>query len=363
MVQAADVDRMPLKTVSSLLRVVVDQGYPLQQALDLIGLDFNPLVDTTDHPATVPTANYSRLYRLLMSLLQDEAFGLGQDYRAPPGTFRMMCLFLIHCATLEQALLRSREFHDYCDQYRQVRSGPSPDPIVPLGDGEYVLCVFQRNSGAIPEGDRDAISHANVLLMMYRFYSWLIGKPLPLQEVHLRVRAPGSRHDYERLFDCPVKFGQANSGLVLPAAALLYPVAQNEETLRDFLREAPYPLVRRREPGRDATLARRVEHLLERYASRKLPGAGAVARELNMSTRTLHRRLTAEGASFQQIKDDFRRELAVHYISRPELSIDAIAALMGFQDSSAFYRSFKKWTGVSPGRYRAQLDGGHEQGD
>jgi AraC-like DNA-binding protein len=74
-----------------------------------------------------------------------------------------------------------------------------------------------------------------------------------------------------------------------------------------------------------------------------------------MSPRTLHRKLTIEATSFQLIKDEYRKQLAIHYIARPELTIDAIAALMGFQDNSAFYRSFKKWTGLSPGSYRSQL--------
>ncbi len=78
-----------------------------------------------------------------------------------------------------------------------------------------------------------------------------------------------------------------------------------------------------------------------------------------MSPRTLHRKLTTEGTSFQLVKDDYRRELAIHYIARPELTIDAIAALMGFQDNSAFYRSFKKWTGHSPGSYRSQINQGN----
>ena len=95
-----------------------------------------------------------------------------------------------------------------------------------------------------------------------------------------------------------------------------------------------------------------MEQLLTGYASQKLPTAELMAERLNMSPRTLHRKLTAEGTSFQQIKDDFRRDLAIHYMGRQELTIDAIAALMGFQDNSAFYRSFKKWTGQSPGSWR-----------
>ena len=114
-------------------------------------------------------------------------------------------------------------------------------------------------------------------------------------------------------------------------------------------------LLRHDEPGRPNTLSRKVEQILSASGSSKLPNAESVARQLNMSPRTLHRRLTAEHTSFQQLKDSFRAGLARHYLGRRELSIDAIATLMGFQDNSAFYRSFRKWTGMSPGEYRRSL--------
>ena len=119
---------MPLKTLNTLLRVVVEQGYPLDKALQEIGLDFNPLEQDDQPGAEISTSCYSKLYRLLMEILEDEAFGLGQAYHAPPGTFRMMCLFIIHCQTLEQALVRAWEFHEYCDQFRGVPRGTSPWP-------------------------------------------------------------------------------------------------------------------------------------------------------------------------------------------------------------------------------------------
>ena len=346
---------MPIKTLVTLLRVVEDQGYPLEQALEIIELDFNPLRSDHPIPARVPSACYSKLYRLLMEILQDEAFGLGQEYHAPPGTFRMMCLFIIHCSTLEQALIRSWEFHEYCDQYRSdtkdYRKGPGA--LRPLPEHNQVLCVFQRASNS--QSDNAFVAQTNIQLMMYRFYSWLIGRQLPLQAVHLRAPAPANPDNYRALFGCPVLFGQAASGLVLPAAALAFPITRNEDDLREFLRQAPYQLVRRDEPGQVRTLSASIEKILSQYANVRLPNAEAVATVLHMSARTMHRRLTAEGTSFQQLKDRFRETLAIHYIARPELSIDAIAALMGFQDNSAFYRSFKKWTGVSPGQYRQQL--------
>ena len=348
---------MPLKTLNTLLRVVIDQGYPIERALQQAGLDFNPLEAPNPDSTEIATAIYSKLYGLLMELLQDEAFGLGKEYHSPPGTFRMMCLFVIHCRTLEQALVRAWEFHDYCDQYRDIPSHSSSGPFLRL-ENDRVLCLFQRSASA--DRDQEHIGHANVLIMMYRFYSWLIGRELPLQEVHLRAAAPRSAAHYEDLFGCPVRFGMENSGLVVTQQLLQYPITQSEESLREFLRLAPYPLVRRDTPGEIRSLSRKIEKILISSGPENLPTASEVATQLNMSPRTLHRRLTAEGTSFQQLKDELRREVAVHYIQRDELSIDAIAAVMGFQDNSAFYRSFKKWTGTSPGQYRQQLQSARE---
>lgn len=348
---------MPLKNLNTLLRVVIDQGFPLERALQQIDLDFNPLEDPNPDTTEIATACYSKLYGLLMELLQDEAFGLGQEYRAPPGTFRMMCLFVIHCKTLEQALGRAWEFYDYCDQYRDTPPERACGPLLPLKNN-LVLCVFQRSTSL--ELATEHIGHANVLLMMYRFYSWLIGRELPLEEVQLRAAPPESVEHYEKLFGCPVRFNMDNSGLVMTRQLLQHPVAQNEDSLREFLRLAPYPLVKRDPPGELKQLSQKIEQVLVNAGPDNLPTASGVASLLNVSPRTLHRRLTAEGTSFQQLKDAFRCELAVHYMQRDELSIDAIAAVMGFQDNSAFYRSFKKWTGTSPGQYRQQLQSKRE---
>lgn len=344
---------MPTKTLVTLLRVVIDHGFSLERALELIGLDFNPLSDHDNLPAEVSTTSYSKLYQLLMELLQDEAFGLGKEYHSPPGTFRMMCLFIIHCHTLETALVRSAEFYDYCNLYREQPHNTSAPPISYMADGEDALCLFERFPNTT--GDSNLIGYSNILLMMYRFYSWLIGKELPLKEVRLRAKAPMTSSHYEHLFNCPVRFEQENSGLVMSVSLLQHPVAQNEESLREFLRQTPYQLIKPGKPDGTKPLTRKVEQLLVNHSIQKPPSAQFIAQKLSMSPRTLHRKLATEDTSFQLIKDVYRKELAIHYVGRAELTIDAIAALMGFQDNSAFYRSFKKWTGLSPGAHRAQL--------
>jgi ATP phosphoribosyltransferase regulatory subunit len=85
---------------------------------------------------------------------------------------------------------------------------------------------------------------------------------------------------------------------------------------------------------------------------KQMASAEDVAFALHMSVSTLRRRLLDEGTSYQKIKDDSRKEAALNYMNSPQLSISDVASLMGFDEPSAFFRSFKKWTGMTPGEYR-----------
>lgn len=343
-------DTVPTRALRTLLRVAGAQGYNLQELSEAISLDFDPYAE--EAPAQVPTLLYSRLYKHLMRLLQDEAFGLNTPHRQPPGTFRMMCLFIIHCQNLSQALQRCAEFFDFCDSFHDSRQ-PRRRPYERYGD--RVRLYFQTPApSSAPERAVGADLHAesSVLYMMGRFFSWLVGQDLPLLEVELAAPRPDNAGRYRELFNCPVRFNGDHHALWLRAECLEWPIVQNEQSLREFLRSAPYPMMTRRDHDAQATLSERIRALLGHDFSRPLPGAEQVAEIMNMSTRTLHRRLKQEGTSYQNIKDECRRDAALAYMTQPELTITAVAMLMGFQDASAFHRSFKKWTGLSPGDYR-----------
>lgn len=71
-----------------------------------------------------------------------------------------------------------------------------------------------------------------------------------------------------------------------------------------------------------------------------------------MSPQTLRRRLKDEGTSYQKLKDQLRRDMALFYLDQPDISIQGIAEMLGFAEPSTFHRAFKKWTGMTPGDYR-----------
>ena len=81
-----------------------------------------------------------------------------------------------------------------------------------------------------------------------------------------------------------------------------------------------------------------------------------IAHHFNMSEATIQRRLKSEGFSYQQLKNDIRRDMAIELLSNSQVSLQDISTELNFHDPSAFHRAFKKWTGVSPGAYRQNKD-------
>ena len=77
-----------------------------------------------------------------------------------------------------------------------------------------------------------------------------------------------------------------------------------------------------------------------------------LARELHLSTRTLQRRLTEQGITFQRLLDEARRELAHHYLLHSSRELNETAYLLGYEDANSFFRAFHNWEGTSPGQWR-----------
>jgi AraC-like DNA-binding protein len=98
--------------------------------------------------------------------------------------------------------------------------------------------------------------------------------------------------------------------------------------------------------GESKTTRGRVEALLIPLLHTGELAMDAVAKALGMSRQTLYRRLKAEGVNFDQVLDDLRRRMAETYLEK--LSVNETAYLVGFSETSAFSRAFKRWTGSSP---------------
>lgn len=154
--------------------------------------------------------------------------------------------------------------------------------------------------------------------------------------------------EYAALYPGPVQFEQPVTALYLDAAQLAAPIRQDKHSLGTFLSRAPGDWL-------FSSFAERVvSHQVRAALEKQLfsPSIEAVAAILHTSVRSLSRHLHDEGTSFQAIKDELRRDVAIARLTKTGMPIALIGAELGFDDPTTFHRAFRKWTGSTPRAYR-----------
>ncbi|WP_241666480.1 AraC family transcriptional regulator [Stutzerimonas nosocomialis] len=282
---------------------------------------------------------YARLWRLSARLLDDEFFAM--DSRGlKAGSFAFMARVAQGAASLGEALETMLAF---------LRL--SLDDLAPRlerGNGLAEI-VLDHRAGHLPR----AFTCFTLWMIIHGLACWLAGRHLPILGIDLEGEAPRRLDDYRVKFTDNLRFGRTESRLLLNADCLGQPVRRSAAELEPFLARAPGNiLVRYRDPQ---GLGARVRQHLRRCDAGNWPDIEALAAQFHVAPSTLQRKLAAEGQSYQRLKDQLRRDLALEHLARGEGNLAQLSQDLGFADASAFHKAFKKWTGSTPGRYRALL--------
>jgi len=162
------------------------------------------------------------------------------------------------------------------------------------------------------------------------------------------------RNDEEHrfLFDCPIEYSADESSVTFRADFLDLPLVQNELSLSKFLKDSLTQLFNGN--IHNVGLPAQIRAIISNEYGNSFPDFTEICGKLNMTPQTLRRRLKEANTSYQEIKDSIRKDASVYYLSKPDLSIDEIALLMGFSEASSFHRAFKKWTGKTPSSFRKE---------
>lgn len=170
--------------------------------------------------------------------------------------------------------------------------------------------------------------------------------------IYLPWPKPDNASEYERVYGCLTHFNKNEIAILL-----------KKEHVEDKVITADYALLRiliahAEEKSsllnHELGFASLVKQSVLKLVKPEFPTIEQVSAHLNISARTLQRRLKEDGMTYKMLVDDLRKEFAMRYLKNHDLTISEIAYLLSYADNSAFTRSFKRWAGITPKEYRLQ---------
>ncbi len=261
-----------------------------------------------------------------------------------PADYGLLAFVAMSCANVGEGL---RQVARYLPLY-------TDEPAIEISDDGSVRLCYR---GAAPTRPGAHCSAETALAQVLHGMRAAAQAPLAPSFVRFAHPGPEDTSAYASFFGAPVRFGETVTEMTFARELLAMPLPKADAQLGAFLRRlADDALARYRPPGAESndSLLTRLREMMAEELRKGVPEAESLARRLGMSTRTLRRKLIQEGATFRQILDDVRASLARSYVASGRLPLCEVAFLLGFSESSAFHRAFKRWTGVTPIEFRAQ---------
>ena len=315
-----------------------------------LGADFQTLIQESGETeealraadCTVSRAAYSKVVDKAVALTGDPYLGLHLGEGLGLTAAGLIGQITQTSRTVKEAL-------EYCCEFANL--GCSELPLTMQRHGDYYRVGIQQNliwAAESPQAYRHTAE--GVLVFTLRECQALTHGPQRPIEIHLPWNLPTNTAEYERVFGTSVRFKQNRFAILLHRSQVEVPtvsadykllrilVAHAEERSRAFQRKQGFTAV--------------VRQSMIQLVKPDFPSVEQVAQHLNVSVRTLQRRLSEDGITFKALVDEVRKEFAMTYLRKEELSIGEVAYLLGYADGSVFSRACKRWFGESPQQWR-----------
>lgn len=319
-----------------IAKALEDSGQCSRTIFERAGLDYSLLSDPN---ARYPVELTTRLWKISAEVTGNPCFGIKAASFWHPTTIHALGYSWMASESLYDALTRAVRY------FRIVSSGAGAYLVET--DDEVQFVFKSRSKSKLADEAVDA-GIALIVVMCRTSYGDNFN-PLRIDMTREVLPCAQSYVDY---FKAPVNFSMPTDILYFDKAQVYEKLPTgnaelaraNDQIITEYLAHF----------DRNNTSLRVKIKLVERMPSGQVTEE-SIAKTLNMSVRTLQRKLKEEGGSYKEILDETREELAAQYMKNSRRSINEITYLLGFSEPSNFSRAFKRWTGRSPTRFRDEL--------
>ncbi len=289
----------------------------------------------------VPCSEYYRLCALLLELGGDPALGLHEAEVMTGVSFNIITPLVAYASTLRNGFETLFQVHRLLgDQLRYT-----------LIEGEREVTLRCATPEGMSQPVRRFMSEFEQTCF-FRMIGYFGGGARP-ERVSFEYAAPDYYHEYTRVFDGRERFEQPFTGVVFDRALMDVPSVLQDGEIYGVLRaQADHRIAR---IVQRACYARRVREVLVQAASGRTE-MDAVARTLGLSVRSLRRRLAEEHTTYQAVASSALATIAKRHLLVEGRTIQETAHAMGYADSGAFHRAFKRWTGSTPNRFLTERE-------
>jgi AraC-like DNA-binding protein len=318
---------------ASLLELAVSKGADRETLLRRSGISSARLRDQDDR---VPMSRYIALMATGKEMTGEPALALEFGRTVHMQEFSVLGLIFHACETVLDAIVQA-------NRYGQL--------VIDVDVGAADRFQWQRRAGGLwlvdarPDPndfpELTEVTFGRFMRLTRSFWD----TPL-VREVEVTHAAPDYADQYQRFFEVPTVFGTGWNAMRVDERRLKQRIAVQPPFAFGILSEHAARLLQDLEGSK--TTRGRVESILMPMLHAGEASMDSVAAKLAVSRQTLYRRLKSEGVTFETVLDELRHQLALHYLDGRKTSVNETAYLVGFSESAAFSRAFKRWTGISP---------------